>query len=259
MLKKEIIAPIIIILVAIILCILSKKILKKVLKVAHKNTDGKTKTIVNLISNIIKIIIILIAILLILEVYGIDTKSLVASLGVVGLVVGLALQDILKDFISGIFIIFEGQYSIGDWVSINGFLGEVLPSNLKTTKIRSATGEVKIIANRNITDLVNYSLYPQVTLIDVGVSYDSDVDKVSNILQKVCEQFKAANKIKDASCLGVQKLDSSSIVYRLSVITNYQNRLDIERNLRKEILKELKKNKIEIPYNQLVIHNGKRV
>ena len=81
----------------------------------------------------------LITLLVILEANGIDTKSLLASFGVAGLVAGLALQDLLKDFIVGMSLIFEGEFAIGDWVSINGFKGEVLPSNLRITKLRSAT------------------------------------------------------------------------------------------------------------------------
>lgn len=257
-LKKEIIAPIIIVLVAIILCIITEKIFNKLLKIGSKRlNESRIKTINNLIINIIRFIIAFIAMVIILEIYGIDTKSLVTSLGVVGVVVGLALQDILKDFLAGMAIIFEGQYSIGDWVQINGFTGEVLPSNLRSTKLKSLTGEIKIISNRNIVELINYSLSTNITSVDVGVSYDSDVDKVKKSLENVCIKLKEEEKVKDAIVCGVQSLDASSVVFRVSLYSVYDKKISLERLAKEYILKELKKAGIEIPFNQLVVHNGK--
>ena len=259
-LKKEVVAPIIVVLVCIILLIISKKILYKIFKFKeNKGIDGRSRTIINLISNIVKFIIIIIGILTILEIYGIDTKSLVASFGVVGLVVGLALQDILKDFIIGVSIIFEGQYRIGDWVEINDFKGEVVPSNLRTTKLKAYTGEIKIISNRNISEIINYSLSKTNILIDFDVAYESDIINVKEVLDKVCEDTKTKLKLTNIECLGIQELSSSSIKFRLLVTANYTDKLKIERKLREEIVLAFNNNKITIPYNQVVIHNGQRV
>src|SRR5574344_1847320 len=117
-LVKEVIAPILIVIGAFALYKIIKKVLKKLLKL-KKNPDRRQKTILSVSTNIIKYFIVIIAILMILEVFGIDTKTIVASLSVVGLVIGLALQDILKDFIGGMSIIFENQFGIGDNVTIN--------------------------------------------------------------------------------------------------------------------------------------------
>lgn len=256
-LKKEIVAPIIIIISCILLCIISKKIIYKLFnfKISHVN-NKKKQTIVNLINNIIKFIIILIGILILLEIYGIDTKSLVASFGVVGLVAGLALQDLLKDFIVGVSIIFEGQYSIGDYVSINGFKGEVIPSNLRTTKLKSYTGEIKMISNRNITEIINYSLGNTNLIIDVDVSYESDIKKVKEVLDELCIKIKKEYKLKDFSCLGIQELSSSSIKFRLVALSNYSEQFTLDREIKREIILILNENNITIPYNQVVVHNG---
>lgn len=256
-LKKEVIAPIIILIVSFLLLFISKKIIHKIFNFKSiKVNERKKKTIVNLIDNIVKVIVLLIAILIILEIYGIDTKSLVASLGVVGLVIGLALQDLIKDFIVGISIIFEGQYSIGDWVSINGFKGEVIPSSLRVTKLKAYTGEVKIIANRNITELTNYSLEMANLIIDVSVAYESDIEKVKKVLDKLCEQIKDEYKLKEVTCLGIQELADSSIKFRLVANTNYSEQFTLDRNIKREIVKIFAKNNITIPYNQVVVHNG---
>lgn len=257
-LKKEIIIPIIVLIVCLLLSIISKKIIYKIFNFKKiKIKDGKKKSILNLISNIIVFLITLIGILIVLEVYGVDTKSLIASLGVVGIVIGLALQDLLKDFIVGVSIIFEGQFSIGDFVSINGFKGEVIPSNLRTTKLKSLTGEIKIIYNRNITEIINYSLSLNTLLVDVGVAYESDIEKVNKVLDELCVTLKDKYNLKNISCLGVQELSDSSIVFRLGVSVNYQDSFDIDRKIKKDIVLSFKKNNITIPYNQVVVHSGK--
>ena len=256
-LKKEIIAPIIILAVCFLLCTLSKRIVTKIFNIKSKRiNDNKRKTIINLISNIVIFLIVIISILLILEIFGIDTKSLVASLGVVGLVAGLALQDVLKDFIVGMTIIFEGQYLVGDWISINGFKGEVLPSNLRTTKIKAFTGEVKIIANRNITEIINYSLENTTLLVDVNVAYESDVEKVKKILDTLCADLKNKYSLKNVECLGIQELSDSSIIFRLIAVSKYGEHFKLDRDIKKEIVLTFRKESITIPYNQVVVHNG---
>ena len=140
---KEVVTSLVALSIGILIYILTKFIIRKLFN--FKKMDSKKRTSIILIVNIVRFIILIITLLVILEANGIDTKSLLASFGVAGLVAGLALQDLLKDFIVGMSLIFEGEFAIGDWVSINGFKGEVLPSNLRITKLRSATGEVKMI------------------------------------------------------------------------------------------------------------------
>ena len=256
-LKKELIASFIIVIVCFFICFLSKKIIVKIFSIKSKRiNDNKKKTIINLINNIFKFIIMTISILLILEIYGIDTKSLVTSLGVVGLVAGLALQDLLKDFIVGMTIIFEGEYLVGDWVSINGFKGEVLPSNLRTTKIKAYTGEVKIISNRNITEIINYSLENTNLVIDVNVAYESDIKKVKDVLNNLCIELKERYSLKQMNCLGIQELSDSSIVFRLVVLSKYPEHFELDRKIKEDIVLIFNKEKITIPYNQVVVRNG---
>lgn len=254
--KKEIIAPIIIVLVCTAICVVSRRVIYKLFKSFIKKNDGKQRTILNLIDNIVKFIVISLGILLILEVYGIDTKSLIASLGIVGLVTGLALQDSLKDFIVGISIIFEGQFSIGDWIEINGFKGEVMPSNLRTTKLKAYTGEIKIIYNRNISEIVNYTKEKSNLVLDIDVSYDSDIKLVKNILDNICAKFKDKYTLEEMSCLGIQELSDSSIKFRVVVKSKYLDKFSLDRELKKEIILSFKKNNITIPYKQVVVHNG---
>ena len=156
-LTKEIISSFFAIVVAIIIYFIIKSVVVKMFRVSQKHrVHKKSVTIMNLITNIIKYIILIITILTLLSIWGIDTKALVASLGVVGVVAGLAFQDILKDFLAGFSIIVDNEFDIGDNIQVGTFRGDVIELGMKNTKIRAYSGEVLIIANRNINEVINY-------------------------------------------------------------------------------------------------------
>lgn len=256
---KEIVAPILIVLCSIVLYGIVSKIIKKTFKIkSGKNSKKKQETLISIINNIVKYFIMIVALLMILDVFGINTKTLVTSLGVVGLVAGLAVQDLLKDIISGMSIILENQFYVGDTVKINGVKGEVIHLGLKTTQIKSYTGEVTIISNRNITEVTNYNLANSLAVIDFQISYEDNTEKSEKIIRDLCVRLtKELENIKgEVSLLGVTKLDASGVEYRITVETEPLMNYEIERKIKKEIKIELEKNGITIPYNQLVIHNG---
>lgn len=258
-LVKEVVAPIIIILVAFVFYNIIVKVLKKFFSLRTIKIDDKRKTtLFNLARNIIRILIIAIATLFILEVYGIDTTSIITSLSVIGVVVGLAFQDLIKDFIAGISIVIEGQYRVGDTVQINGFKGEVINVGLKSTKLKAYTGEVMILANHLITDVINYNLSDSLALIDIDIAYESDIEKVEKVLTKLCERL--SNELPHlkgkVELLGINSLEASSVRFRISALTESMKQVIVQRQILREVKIELDKNNIEIPYTQMVIHNG---
>lgn len=256
LLSKKVIFLIAIIFICLSICFISKKIILKLFSLRSKNVDiKKKKTIVNLISNIIRLFVIAVGGILILQNFGVDTGSLVASLGVFSLVIGLAIQDVLKDFISGIYLIFEGQLNIGDWVKIGDFKGEVLPSNFRTTKLKAYTGEIKIISNRNITEIINYSLSNSAAIIDVSVAYESDITKVKKVLDEVCVDLRTNNDVSDISCLGIEQLADSSIIFRIVAFDEYCKSISLARFIKEKIIIAFNNNSIVIPYFQVVVHN----
>lgn len=261
-LVKEVVAPILIILISLILNLIIKKLLKNLFKV-KKNISRKQKTIYSLIYNIVKYFILIVAFLMILDVFGVDTKTLITSLGVLGLVVGLALQDLLKDFISGITIIFENQYCIGDTVCVGDFKGEVIGLGLKSTRIRSNTGEIKILSNRNISEVINYSQMSSKAIVDVSIAYEEDYEKVESILNKLFEDVKKNKTIPylkdEIKVLGINELSESSVVIRITVETESCKQYDVQRLIMKEIKKVFDKENIKIPYPQIEVHNGKGI
>ena len=143
-------------------------VLKRVLKVTFNKAGGKKatpaqrqriKTISQMLSSILRYLFLIIVLLVILSILGVNVTSLLAGLGILTAVIGLAFQDMIKDFIAGIAIIAENQFSVGDTVitQIDGFKGVVTNIGLKTTEITNEKGEVKILANHNIDGLINCS------------------------------------------------------------------------------------------------------
>ena len=247
-----------VILISLILVTISKKIVGKLLFIKTSKVPIKRqKSIVNLISNIVRFFILFIALTIILEEFGIDTKSFIASLGVFSLVIGLALQDLLKDIISGFSIVFEGLYNIGDWIEISSFKGEVIATSLRTTRIRAYTGEVKIISNRNIIELVNYSMDDSNAIVDVEVSYDSKLDKVDKVINEICTDFEKEVGVKKVDILGLNEIGDSGLKFRLVIKSDYSNSIALSRKLKRKIVDTFNKNNISIPYKQVVIHNAR--
>ena len=145
-------------------------ILRRVLKIIFKHADSrkisneqkqKIKTVSGMASSLLKYAMLILVLLVILADFGVNVTSLIAGLGILTAVLGLAFQDMLKDMIAGISILIEGQFGIGDIVEIDGFKGTVIDVGLKTTEIKNSHNQVKIIANRNIDGLINFSKFPQ--------------------------------------------------------------------------------------------------
>lgn len=258
--KQELIGPIIIILITIIFYVLFKKLmLTTFMKKAKRNSNKKALTMITVGTNVVKYMLLIIDTLIILDIWGVDTKALIASIGVVGVIIGFALQDLLKDLISGTAILSENQFKVGDNVKIGDFRGDVIYLGLKSTKVRAYTGEVKIIANRNITEVINYSLKNSKCVVTISTSYEDDINKVKDAINNVCERLSkevdyVIGKIK---ILGVDKLSDSSVDIKIAADTKPTYDIAFRRILLEEVVKEFKKQNLNIPYPQLEVHHEK--
>lgn len=255
--EKLINSGIIIVIFTIVYLIISRVIKNINRRNFMKAGEKRKKTLLLLINSIIKYILMIVCVLTILDIYGVDTTALITSLGLIGLGASLALQDTLKDLLAGFFIIFENQYDIGDVIEINNFKGEVISLGLKTTKIKAYTGEINIVANRNIAEVINYSSSNSLAIVDFDISYDEDLNKVEEVLNNLCAKLSndLSNIKGEVKLLGIENLGSSGITYRITVETKSMEQNKIQRQIRKSVREELGKHGIEIPYTQVVIHN----
>ena len=236
---------------SIIISIINRLVSKRKRKTNHKKED----TVINLIKNVIKYLIIIIVILMILEVYGVNTTSILASLGIVGVVIGLAFQDTMKNMLAGIFIIFDNRYNVGDFVKINDFSGTVVNLGLQTTKIQAYTGEIFTISNSSISTVINYSEANTRVMIDLGVSYNTDINKLEKVLNGLNNKISKISDVKgDLELLGLDSFNSSDMTYKITVLCNPNTHLSVRRKILKIIKEEFDKKGIEIPYTQIDLH-----
>lgn len=256
LLSKRFYGPIIVILGGMIVYNLFKKIIYKIKTRRYgKKNHKKEETVLNLIKNIVKYIIMIICSLIILEIYGVNTTSIIASLSVVGVVIGLAFQDTLKNMLSGIIIIFDNRYNVGDVVEINGFTGEVVSLGLQTTKIQAYTGEMFTILNSNISTVINYTESDTRLILDLGVSYSTDITLLEKTLNKIKSKIeKIENVSGPLELLGIDSLSSSQVIYRVTILCKPYTHFGVKREALKIIKNEFDKANIEIPFTQIDVH-----
>ena len=258
---KQIFGTAMVIIVTFILVSVFNKGIEKIMIKGKTSFEVKRrKTIVKLFQSVFKYILIAIAILIILDFYGVDTKSLIASLGIAGVVLGLALQDTVKDLISGTMLIMENYLAVGDTVTYNDFNGEVIELGLRTTKIKAASGEVMIIANRNIDTIINFSQKKAHIYLNVPTAYEEKIDKVEKVLTNVINEAISDKLIlDDSSYLGVNSLDASSVSYLIEIHCGQDSRSSVKREMLRRVKEAYENNKIKIPYNQIEVHHGKDI
>lgn len=258
---KRIFGSLSVILISYILIKVFNGIISKILVTGKTPFEIKRrKTIVKLFQSFFRYFIIIIALLIILDFYGVDTKSLVASIGAIGVVLGLALQDTVKDLISGISLILENYLAVGDIVTFNDFTGEVIELGLRTTKIKKASGEVMIIANRNIDTLINASQKKANLMIEIDTAYEAETKKVEKILKSVIDAaIKEEIILPDSEYLGINELGVSSVKYLINVHCDQTKRYNVKREMLRRIKDAYDKNNIKIPYNQLEVHYGQEI
>lgn len=243
------------IVIGLISIIIVRQILYKLLKI--KERGARALTVGKLTSSISKYVIWFIISMIILTELGIDVTPIIASAGVIGLAIGLGAQAIVKDFISGFFIIFEESFNVGDVIKVDGFRGDVIELGLRTTKIKNWRGEIKIIRNGDIGSLINFSKTDSIAVINFGVSYDTDLVNFPKLMDKFIKSIDGKYDviIEKPKYLGITELADSSINMRIIAKTISNKHFQVERDIRANLIVFCGENNIEIPFPQLVIHN----
>lgn len=259
--KKQVIGTLIIILVT---CIIYQLIVYAIDKITINGKDElerkKRLTTIELFKNISRYLLLIFMILSILNLYGINTNSFIAGLGIAGALIGLALQDTLKDVLNGISIIFNNYFVVGDIVTFEDFTGTVIGFGLKYTKIKKYTGDVLTISNRNIDKIINLSQEKDTVILSIPTAYEEEFNKVEKVLTNTINKIKYNNKeVKEVEFLGINDFLDSSVTYQIKFTCSRGTQWVIRRLFLKEIKLAYEKNNIKIPYNQLEVHNGKKI
>ena len=242
---------IIYILVGLIVIGIINKAIEEAFKFQNKSNRGnkkRSKTLVSLIKNVVRYIVWFIVLTTVLSKFGISVNGIIASAGVVGIAVGFGAQTIVKDIITGFFIIFENQFDVGDYVKINSggttvAEGTVKSIGLRSTRINTITGELTILPNGSMGEITNYSITNGTSIVEIPVSVDENLDKVEKKLNKLFTAMRSKYYlfITDPVVLGIDGLDETKVIIRISAETIPGEGASGSRILRKEIKKCLYK------------------
>lgn len=246
------------IIVGAILIKISRVIIHRVIKVSPQLSERKSKTLTTVTQSVCKYIIYFFVFCHILTKLGIDVTSLIAVAGVGSVAIAFGAQSLVQDLLTGVFILMEDQFGIGDVINIDGLSGTVENISIRTTRIRSVDGNLHIVPNGQIKALTNMSKGFNRAVIDIGVAYEADTDKVIAIMQdelnRIYKEKLIKGILKEPQVLGVVNLSESSVDIRISADAEVGENWNIERELRRLMKKRLDKENISIPYPQRVVH-----
>ena len=222
--------------------------------------NRNSRSMIGLFVSLIKFVGCIVAIVWALGILGVNLAGIFASLGIASLIVGFGAQSLIEDAVTGIFIIFEGQYHVGDIIVLDGFRGTVRRIGIRTTIIEDSGGNLKIVNNSDIRNVQNRSKNASVAACDLSISYDADIREVEKILAttlpmlhtKYSDLFLSAPRY-----VGVESLGESSVVLRIVVNVAEENYFLGYRTLNRELKLMCDRHGIEIPFNQLVVHQAK--
>ena len=235
--------------------IITRVLTKKEKKSSKIMRSKKNKTIIRMVKSSIAGILSVITILMVLQIYGVNVTSMLAGVGIAGIVIGFALQDSLKDIIRGFVIISDNYYEIGDVIKFGDNVGPVTSISLLTTKMQDInTNNIVSIANRNI-DKVETD--PGYVYIQIPTPYELKIAQAEDIMHEITKKLQHRADISSAVYQGINKLDTSSLNHQIVIVCDPANKPQIRRNALHVIMTTLEEHKLHVPYTQLDLHSKK--
>jgi len=212
----------------------------------------------------VKIIMIAIVAMILLQKIGVNIAPILASAGIIGLAVGFGAQELVRDFISGFFILLENQVRTGDIAIINGTSGMVEDIQLRTITLRDLSGVVHIFQNGKIDSLSNRTKVWSAAVFDIGVAYKEDVQQVMDIMNKTGEQLKLDPDFKDKiiepiEILGLDQFADSAQVIKARIKTKPSMQWIVTREYNKRLKVAFDNENIEIPFPHTTIYWGEKI
>ena len=232
----------------------------------HEDVKKRQDTLISLFHTFLKVIVWLAAIFSLLGIAGINLTALLASAGVVGVALGFGAQSLIKDFLSGLFIILENQYRVGDVVDLEGSAGTVEQITIRSTVVRDADGNVHYIPNGNIMRVINKTMGFSNSNLTIAVKPTTNIDRLAEVINEIGEEMAADEKWKDKIIeaphfLTIGNFSDTALEIKITGKTQPSKQWSVTGELRRRLLSTLKKHKIELaqlPGSVLPLANGKK-
>lgn len=218
---------------------------------------GRVGTLSSVLSSLIKYIAVIGGACWVLSIIGVNVSTIFASLGIVALILGFGAESLVADLVTGVFILFENQYNVGDIIEVDGFRGTVKEISIRTLSLQDGGGNIKIINNSSLVNIINRSNQRSVAVTDVSISYEADLEKVEAALVPILADIKEKHSdvfVDGVRYSGVESLADSGVVLRFVADVEEGNIYTGKRILNRELKIAFDKNKISIPYPQLDVH-----
>ena len=220
--------------------------------------SGRARTLVTITASILKYVAAVVILCWGLSILGVDVSTIVASVGIVALVVGFGAESLIEDVVTGTFMLFENQYNVGDIVEIDGFRGVVKEIGIRTTSIEDVGKNVKIINNSQMKNLLNRSDNASFAVSNIDIPYGTDLEVFEPKLPALMEQIYEKHRDQMLSApqyLGVQELGASGVTLRFVVEVSEANIFSAARLLNRELLVGFHKLGVDCPFPQVDVHN----
>ena len=223
-----------------------------------KPKKHRTGSVLSLICSLIKYAAFIAVICFGLTILGVNITTIIASIGILALIVGFSAESLIADIVTGTFMLLENQYNVGDIVEVNGFRGVVTSIGIRTTCITDSGDNVKIINNSEMKNILNRSDNSSRSVSDIGIPYETDLEDLESKLPALMEEIYRANPDAMEAApvyLGVQSLDASAVVLRFVAEVTEENIFSTQRLLNRALFLGLRKLGVECPFQQIDIHN----
>lgn len=225
--------------------------------IAQRVAAQRMLTLYHLTTQIFRALIATVMIFVLLGMIGIDMRPIIAGVGVVGLALSLAAQNIIRDYITGFLILFEDQFNVGDFVSTGGFSGTVEAFSLRSTKLRDFGGSLIIIPNSSIQSVQNYNKVWSAALVDISISYESDYKKAMSIAAEIAVNMAAdpTNSIIETPITqGIVNFNDNAVMLRTIIKTAPGEQWVVGRTYRQKLKDAYDANGIFFALPRLTVH-----
>ena len=223
-----------------------------------KPKERKGKTLISLLSSLLHYVAAIVILCWGLSILGVNVNAIVASVGIVALIVGFGAESLVADVVTGIFLLFENQYNVGDIVEVNGFRGTVKEIGIRTTSIMDTGDNIKIINNSEMKNILNRSDNVSRAVSDIAIPYETDLEaleaKLPDLMQEIYER-RADVMPAAPQYLGVQQLADSSVVLRFVVEVAEKDIYAGARILNRDLWLGFRKLGVECPFPQVDVHS----
>ena len=223
-----------------------------------KNKRGRVGTMSTVLISIVKYSMRIIGFCWVLTIIGVNVSTIFASIGILALIIGFGAESLVADIVTGVFVLFENEYNIGDIIEVDGFRGTVTEIGIRTVSVQDSGGNIKIINNSDLKNIINRSNQKSTAVCDIGVAYETDLEEFDKLVIKIIDEITDRNPEAFKSgikYLGVQELGDFSITLRFVAEAEENKVFATRRLLNKELKTAFDRHNVSIPFPQIQVRN----